>query len=125
MTVPSNPDRLDVMDFLLAGLYELCARPWIQGATNRESDGAVCAMGALFAAQNRARASGCAARGSAVVEAAERLEAAATMLAGEPMTVPLYNDAEGRTKGDIIRLFERAIEAVDATEEQGASDANS
>jgi hypothetical protein len=109
MTEPRNRDRLDVQNFLLAGLYEVCARPWIQGATNRESDGGVCAMGALFVAQRLARASGCSASGPCLLEAHERLEAAAAALTGEPVTVPTFNDAAGRTKADIIRLYETAI----------------
>lgn len=95
--------------FLRAGLAEVHLRPWIQHATRRESDGGVCAVGALFAAQVTARRLGHPVDGACLLDAHDRLERAASETAGESVTVPMFNDQYATTKVDIIRLYEKAI----------------
>lgn len=95
--------------FLNAGLAEVRMRPWIQNATRRESDGGVCAVGALFAAQVTARRLGRPVPGNCLLDAHDCLERAACDLAGTAVTVPMFNDQHAQTKADIILLYEKAI----------------
>lgn len=102
-------DTRAAREFLRAGLAEVRIRPWIQGATRRECDGGVCAMGALFAAQVTARRRGHAVSGDCLLDAHNRLESAARDLAGDGVSVADFNDNHAETKADIIALYEKAI----------------
>ncbi|MFI0481723.1 hypothetical protein [Actinomadura sp. 9N215] len=109
MNVITTTDADATRDFLNAALTEVRNRPWIQHATRRESDGGVCATGALFAAQVTARRHGQAVSGWCLLDAHDRLERAATALTGTEVTIPMFNDYHAQTKLDIIRLYEMAI----------------